>query len=78
MSLSNVTVATPAQFSLVVTEATSTGGTWLAHITVIFCGQVMAGGTWSLTKMVCVHEAEFPQASVARYVRKTMNRFAQV
>ena len=34
-----------------------------------FAGQVMTGGVVSLTVMVCEHEAELPQLSVADHVR---------
>jgi hypothetical protein len=43
-SFSNVTEADPPQLSLVVTVAGFTGGTWLAHMTVTFCGQDIKGG----------------------------------
>src|SRR6185436_4315862 len=73
-----MTEAIPPQLSLAVTVAGFTGGTKSAHMTVTFCGQVMEGGTWSFTVMVCVHVALFPQSSVALYVRNTLYRFAQV
>ena len=49
------------------------GGTFSAHWTVTFAGQVIVGGILSLTTIVCVHVAEFPHASVARYVLVSVN-----
>ena len=41
-------------------------------------GQVIVGGVVSLTVIVCVQLLEFPQTSVAVYVRRIVNRLAQV
>ena len=44
------------------------GGAPPAQAVVTFGGQVMVGGVTSLTVIVWVHVAEFPQSSVALYV----------
>ena len=59
----DVTVTAPPQLSLVVTLAGSAAG---KQDTDTLPGQVMVGGVWSNTVMVCIHSAKLPQASVAR------------
>ena len=76
-SPTNITVAVP-QLSEAVTDAVAGAGTFESHCTVTGAGHAIVGGVVSFTVIVCVHVAEFPQASVARYVRVTVNRFAQV
>jgi hypothetical protein len=73
-----VIVAAPPQLSEATTDPVFMGGTSLAHSTVIFAGQVMVGGVLSNTVITCAHVAELPQASVARYVRVSINLFTQV
>jgi hypothetical protein len=61
----NDTDAVPPQLSVAVTLAAFGAGTSFAHWTVIVLGQVNKGGVLSNTEIVCVHEAELPQASTA-------------
>lgn len=68
----------PAQLSVAVTLAILGAGTALAQLTVIGAGQVITGGVWSFTVMICVHSAKLPHTSVARYVLVIVYRFAQV
>jgi nitrogen fixation protein len=77
-SSTNVTVGVPAQLSLAVTLDIEFAGTLAAQETVTATGQVTVGGVWSLTVIVCEQVAELPQTSVARYVRVTVKRLAQV
>ena len=39
----------------------------------IFAGQVIAGGVLSMTEITCKQVDEFPQSSVARHVRLSVN-----
>ena len=49
------------------------GGTLLAQLTDTFTGQVIEGGTLSVTEIVRLQVAELPQSSVATQVRVTLN-----
>jgi hypothetical protein len=73
-----VTVVVPPQLSVDVTRAGFGVGTWFAHCTVTFIGHVMDGVVLSNTVIVCVQDAELPQASVARYVLVIINLLAHV
>jgi hypothetical protein len=64
--------------SLVVTEPTFGAVTFDEQVTVVFAGHAMNGTMLSLTVIVCEHVAVLPQASVALYVRVTVNLFGQV
>ena len=63
--LSKVTTTAPPQLSLVVTAVVLAAGTNPAQETVTLAGQVMLGGVWSKTVIVCAQLAVLPQASVA-------------
>lgn len=63
-----VTTGVPPQLSDVMTLAGLPGGTALAHCTVTFAGQVIAGGVLSSTIMVWAHVDVLPHASVANHV----------
>jgi hypothetical protein len=65
ISGATVTVEVPPQLSVVVTDATLGAGTWLAHCTVTFIGQVRAGPILSNTVIIWAQVAELPHASVA-------------
>jgi len=71
-------VGVPLQLSLAVTLPVLGAGTWLAQATVTDEGQVIVGGVPSNTVITCVQVAVLKQASVARYVRVTINRLAHV
>jgi hypothetical protein len=77
-SETKVTVTAPLQLSLVVTEPTFGAVTFDEQVTVVFAGQEMNGTMLSLTVIVCEHVAVLPHASVALYVRVTVNLFGQV
>src|SRR5688572_30497187 len=73
-----VIVAVPPQLSVAVTAAGLAGGTRFAHSTDTFTGHVSIGAILSNTVMIWAQVALFPHTSVARYVRVTINRLAQV
>jgi hypothetical protein len=77
-SLTKLTVTPPLQLSDAVTEPGAGCGTWPAHVTVEFAGHEINGATLSLTVMICEHVAVLLHASVALYVRVTVNLFAQL
>ena len=58
-------VTVPAQLSVAVTEAIFAAGTAAAQLTVTGAGQVITGGVWSFTVIICVHSVKFPHTSVA-------------
>ena len=63
------TTVTAPQLSVAVTAAGLGAGTSAGHCTVTGGGQVMAGGTVSVTMIVWVQVAILPQASVAVHRR---------
>ena len=66
ISPTKLTVAVPAQLSVVVTAAVFDAGIADAQVTVTFTGHVICGATLSLTVMTCEQVAVLPQTSVAR------------
>lgn len=68
-----VMVGVTSQLSVAVATPLITGAVLAVHWMVIFEGQVITGGVLSSTKMVCIHELELPQSSVARQVLNTVN-----
>lgn len=62
-------VGVASQISVAVAVPVMTGSVPLAHIIVIFAGQVMSGGALSSMMMVWIHVLEFWQSSVALQVR---------
>jgi hypothetical protein len=79
ISFTKLVVVVPPQLSVEVASARGSGnGTWLAHWTVTFAGHTIDGAVLSNTVMVCVHDAELPHSSIARYVRVILNRFMHV
>jgi hypothetical protein len=64
----NVTVGVASQLSVAVAEPVLAGAVLAEHWIVIFAGQVITGAELSSTRIVCVHELEFPQSSVAIHV----------
>ena len=66
----NVSVTVPSQLSVAVAIPFAPPGAVLAvHAIVTFGGhEVITGATLSSTTMVCVHETEFPQSSLATQV----------
>jgi Na+/pantothenate symporter len=72
-------VTVPVQLSLAVTAAMLDAGTAEAQLTVVLAGmELMTGGVWSFTVIVCVAVLKLPHTSVALYTRVTVNRFVQV
>src|SRR5437899_5458541 len=78
LSPTKVTTGVPPQLSLAVTLAVSGAGTALAQATVTAAGQLIAGGTVSLTVIVWVQVWLLPEASVARKVRVRVNWLTQL
>ena len=65
-----VMVGVRSQLSVAVAVPFAPPGAVLAvHWIVMLGGQVITGAMLSSTKMVCRHELEFPQSSVALHVR---------
>jgi hypothetical protein len=64
-SLMKLIVTAPAQLSVAVTSAVFGAGTAEAQLTVIGAGQVITGGVWSFTVIICVHSEKLPHTSVA-------------
>ena len=71
-------VTVPAQLSVAVTKEVLGAGTAEAQLTVTGGGQVITGGVWSLTVIICVQVLLFPHTSVALYVLVTVYLLAQV
>ena len=73
-----VIVTVPAQLSVAVTKEVLGAGTAEAQLTVTGAGQVITGGVWSFTVIICVHSVKFPHTSVALYVLVMVYLLAQV
>jgi hypothetical protein len=58
----------PPQLSVTVTagKLITEAQVFASRLTEILAGQVSAGGVWSLTFIICIQVAVFPQTSVAR------------
>ena len=69
----NPMVGVASQLSVAVALPVLDVAVLAVHCTVISGGQTIAGGVPSSTKIVCTHELEFPQSSVALHVRVTVN-----
>ena len=68
----------PLQLSVADAAAVLTAGIADAQVTVVAAGQVMVGATLSSTVMFWLQVAVLPHASVAIYVRVTVNLLTQV
>ena len=66
-----LSVAVTVKFTTAVQEPTGVK-------TVILAGQVITGGVWSFTVMICVHSEKLPHTSVALYLLVRVNLFGQV
>ena len=66
----DVTATSISQLSLVVALAGLKTGTSVAQETVVFAGHPITGGVLSVTEIVCIQLAVFPQMSVAVQVRR--------
>jgi hypothetical protein len=65
ISGATVTITSPAQLSLAMTEDVFGGGTSWDVATVRSSGHSIEGGILSRTVIVCTHVAVFPQSSIA-------------
>ena len=66
-----LSVAVTVKFTTAVQEPTGVK-------TVILAGQVITGGVWSFTVIICVHSEKLPHTSVALYVLVNVNLLAHV
>src|SRR5437870_9051920 len=78
LSPTKLITGVPPQLSLAVTLPGSGAGPALAQATVTAAGQLIAGGRLSLTVIVCVQAWVLPPASVARWVRVSVNWLTQL
>jgi hypothetical protein len=75
----DVMVGVASQLSVAVAVPFAPPGAVLAeHWMVRLAGQVITGGVLSSTTMICVHELELPQSSIARHVRVMVNSCGHV
>lgn len=63
------TIGAASQLSVAVAEPVAAGKVFDPHSMVTFAGHVIPGARLSSTTMVCAHELELPQSSVATQVR---------